>query len=188
MTHSQFSCVNTDCPSVHKSRRALRLHYAHRPACRDRMRAMHQILLQQHQIQLPDPDEPDIDQDPNDNHDNPDFDLDVEMTDTEDPPSPLTHRHRSVSVEEVEDEGDGGQEVHGDAVWIEEYDGAGATFGDGAPQREREKQRQRRENEAPWAPFESFSEWKFAKWMMKWGLTGDGVDELLDLDLVSAFE
>lgn len=142
------------------------------------------MLLQQHQIQFPSPDGGDLDSNDPDDPNNPE--VDVEMTDLEDRSSPLPEQRRGVSIEEIEDEGDGGQGVDKDAVWIEEYGGAGATFGDGEPQREEERRRQEMEGEAPWAPFASLSEWKFAKWMTKWGLTGDGVDELLNLDLVSA--
>lgn len=65
---------------------------------------------------------------------------------------------------------------------------ARAVQGEGRTAFEKNSEQQRKDNEVPWALFESVEEWELAKWLLTSGLSQRAVDDFLRLRIVSTHQ
>ena len=111
----------------------------------------------------------------------PDFALNTDPTSAPIPPPVIK---RSVQVEEIEDE-----DSRPRKVWREEYPhdrhaGAPVTERRRPTKFEQYRENQAAQNQPPWAPFASKSEWGLVEWLMR-SCNQTARDEYLHLDKVS---
>lgn len=185
MRSTRNICVNIACRAVLPSAKGLSIHYARRPACRARMRAMWESLARQLPIAPSSTPLSETEDEPMTDANIPTANADIPMVDAEAIAGNSGQRRRGVSVEEVEDEGDTTNDSVNHGIWSEQYHGAAITKGEGLSPYWEEQRRREHEGCAPWAPFNSLNEWGFVEWMMKSGVSQERIDELVQLPFVS---
>lgn len=91
---------------------------------------------------------------------------------------------KRARVEDVEDEDAGGLPRR---PWVEDFPGAGKTYGQGETLFESMFKAQERAGASQWDPFDSEEEWRLAHWLLTSGLTQKGIDEYLNLEIVRTY-
>lgn len=110
-------------------------------------------------------------------------------------PTPHSHQSHRTSVEEIIDQDDphydpapdpGSPMPQGDdGPYTEGFTDAAWTYGDGILPQVETRARQVANGLSPWAPFESYEEWRFGRWLLKSGISQKSMNELLELPVVS---
>ncbi len=161
--------------------RGQRLHTKHRPACR---RALLRLAHRTNPPPSP-PEDPACSRSssPEANEHTHHHD-DIPPTTFDDPDSGEPSSKR-VRVEEVEDEEPGGLPKR---PWVGDFDApAGVPIARAETLFERLRKEREGGDQGCWYPFQSKEEWEVARWLLRSGLTQEGIDSYLKLENVSCF-
>lgn len=95
-------------------------------------------------------------------------------------PSSLSPQPPSAQVKDVPEE-----DTDLNSRWIEEYPGAGKSYGRCQTLFDQYRDQQIAKGHTPWAPFENEAEWELAEWLMTSGVSQTRMDSFLKLQSVS---
>jgi hypothetical protein len=72
-------------------------------------------------------------------------------------------------------------------VWVEDFPGAGAHFGEGDTKFHSIQAARQLAKEPPYSPFLDLAEWEMAQWMMMSNMSQEDKDQYLKLKAVSTY-
>lgn len=102
-------------------------------------------------------------------------------------PEPAQKRQRTpIQDEEAEGEGEGLPHMgSAPSYHVEEFKGAGKTYGKAPTEFKRFQVAQERLGLPPWAPYHNKEEWELAQWLIKHRVAQSAIDAYLRLKIVS---